>query len=61
MPARSLKICTGLRAALVFTDVGEMANKKKKKKKLARIVGEARKKQITLVSAVPFGFILQAA
>lgn len=59
MPARSLKICTGLRAALVFTDVGEMANKKKKK--LARIVGEARKKQITLVSAVPFGFILQAA
>lgn len=60
MPARSLKICTGLRAALVFTDVGEMANKKKKKK-LARIVGEARKKQITLVSAVPFGFILQAA
>lgn len=58
MPARSLKICTGLRAALVFTDVGEMANKKKK---LARIVGEARKKQITLVSAVPFGFILQAA
>lgn len=32
MPARSLKICTGLRAALVFTDVGEMAKKKKKKK-----------------------------